>query len=120
MGLSGKYDFKGIQKVGGAGIRVLLSKWPWTAWLTRLKSFNSLLNFGTNWLANHGLIILNVGANTIDGELDQRAFDSAFSKAIEEIKIKGGREKLTPAQIKAIDDEVIKAGRRHIVIGKPN
>lgn len=114
MGLSGKYDFKGIQKAGVSGLRV---------------AFPGLLKFGklgeigieflVNLLANHGLVLLNVGANYGEGELDQRGLDRSMDKALSEITIKGGRDKLTPAQKKAIDDEVIKAARKFVVIARP-
>lgn len=114
-----KYDFPGIQKLGTAGIRSALALSPYTAWLL---SLGFVLDFGLNllvgYLANNGLIILNVAANSVTGEIDQMSFDKAIDEAISKITIAGGVDKLTPAQKKAIDDEVIKAARKLIVIGK--
>ncbi len=120
MALSGKYDFRGIKKLGGAGLRVALASSPYTAWFIRLGSFADLvLEFAANWLANKGLLVLNVGANYVSGEIDQKQLDAALDSAFEQITIKGGREKLTPAERKAIDDEVIKAARKFLVIARP-
>lgn len=115
MSLSGKYDFPGLKRLGGAAIRVAFASSPWTAWLNGMPS---LSEFIANYLTNKGLLILNLGAIVIDGELDQHQFDAAMSAAIDEIKAKGGTDKLTADQRKAIDDEVIKAARKFIVIGK--
>lgn len=120
MGLSGKYDFKGIKKAGAAGLRLAFSASPTTAWLVKFPSLtNFILEFLMNWLANKGLVLLNVGANYIEGELDQKQMDNALDKAFSEIKIAGGRDKLTAAQIKEMDDATIKAARELIVINKP-
>jgi hypothetical protein len=120
MGLSGKYNFPGIKKLGAANLRGVLALSPYTAWMLKGGRITDiLLEVASNWLANKGLILFNVGAIIIDGELDQSGFDSAMDNAIQEISNKGGRDKLTAAEIKAIDDEVIKAARKFIVIGKP-
>lgn len=116
MGLSGKYDFKGIQKMGGAAIRVALSSTPYTAWFVKVPGSNFAIELMVNWLANRGLIFMNLGAIAVDSEVNQHALDSAFQKAIDEIQIKGGRDALTVQQKKSIDDEVIKAARKFIVI----
>jgi len=120
MGLSGKYDFKGIKQAGAAGLRLALAASPYTAWLLKLSSFlDFVLEFFANWLANNGLVLLNVGANYVNGELDQKQMDSAMDEAISEIKNKGGKDKLTAQQKKEIDDEVIKAARKFLVIARP-
>lgn len=120
MALSGKYDFRGIKTLGAAGLRAALSSSPYTAWFLKLGGFSDLLlEFLVNWFTNKGLIVFNLGAIEVMGELDQRRLDAAFDKAFEEILIKGGRDRLTPEQKKAIDDEVIRAGRKFIVIGNP-
>lgn len=120
MALTGKYDFKGIKALGAAALRGALASSPYSAWALKFGGLTDLaLEALANWLANKGLMILNLGAIQIAGEIDQAGFDKAMDKAIEEIKLKGGRERLTAAQKKAIDDEVIKAARKFIVIGKP-
>lgn len=118
MGLSGKYNFKGIKKMGASGLRLALSSSPYTAWLTKLPAISDfLLEFATNWAANHGLIILNVGAFYVGGELDQKALDSAIDNGLKQVEESGG--KLTPEQIKEIDDAVIKAADKALPYGKP-
>lgn len=118
MGVTGKYDFKGIKKLGAAGLRSAIFKTPWLAWTLKFGSLLDLaLELLSNWLANKGLVLLNVGAIVVKGEWDQKTFDKALDKAFSEIELKGGRDKLTPEEIKAIDDDVIRKARPFIVIG---
>lgn len=121
MGLTGKYDFKNIKRLGAAGIRTALLASPYTAWMSKYNVISDLFDLIwegiTNWMANQGLIVLNIGAIFVEGELDQHQLDSQMDNALSEITEKGGRDKLTPEQKKAIDDEVIKAARKFIVIG---
>jgi hypothetical protein len=113
MGLSGKYDFRGIKKVGAAGLRRALALSPYTSWTLMGGAFTDLiLEFLSNWLANNGLLVLNLGAIIVDGHVDFKQLDAAWDKAFEEITAGGGTGKLTAAQKKAIDDEVIKAARK--------
>jgi len=114
MALSGKYDFKGIKKVGSAGIRAALATSPYTSWLLRFGFLLDLgLEFATNWLANNGLGILNIGAYFVNGKLDTNALSNAIEAGI--IKAQGP---LTPEQIKEIDDAVIKAADKALAYGK--
>lgn len=118
MGLSGKYDFPGIKKLGIAGLRVALASSPYTAWFIKFGAFSDLImGFAVNWLANKGLIVLNLGAIYVEGEIDQFVMDKAMDEALKEITNLGGLDKLTPEQKREIDDRVIKAARRFIVIG---
>lgn len=118
MAISGKYDFQGIKKVGAAGLRRALAASPYTSWALMGGALTDLiLEFLANWLANRGLLMLNLGAIVIDGELDFRALDKAWEDAYRQISAAGGVEKMTAAQKKAIDDEVIKAARRAVIIG---
>lgn len=118
MPTSGKYDFPGIKKLGAAGLRVALASSPATSWALKISwLIDPILEFFVNWAANNGLIVLNIGADFISGELDQRGFDSAMDNAMKEIAAKQGRDKLTPEEKKRIDDEVIKAARKLVVIG---
>lgn len=120
MPISGKYNFPGIKKLGSAALRVALATSPYTKWLLKFGSFTDLiLEFISNWLANKGLLMLNIGAVYFEGELDQKKFDTAMDTAIKDITNLGGREKLTAQQIKDIDEKVIKAARGFIVIGNP-
>lgn len=121
MGLTGKYDFAGIKKFGAAGIKAALSSTPWGAWLVSKwmePITDILLGWAINWLANEGLIVLNVGAIAVSGDWDQKAFDSALSDGLRKVELSGG--KLTEAERKKIDDEVIKAARRFIIITRPD
>lgn len=113
-----KYNFKGIQKLGAVGLRTALASSPWTAWTLKGGNLtNAIIEFLVNLAANKGLILLNVGAIYVEGEFDAKAMDRAMDKAFSEILNAGGADKLTPAQIKKIDDEVIKAARQFIVFG---
>lgn len=119
MPITGKYDFKGFQKAGVSGLRLALGASPKTAWLLKFSALtNFVAAFFSNWLANNGLLILNVGTDIIEGHLDQVALDKAMDKALSEITNKGGRDKLSPEQKRKIDDEVIKAARKFLIIGR--
>lgn len=111
MGISGKYDFKGIKKMGRLGFKTALAGSPFS-WVLKGGAFtDAALDFISNWLANKGLIIINLGVIFVDGEFDQSGFDKAMDDGWEKIRKAGGADKLTPAQQKAIDDEVIKKFR---------
>jgi hypothetical protein len=121
MGLTGRYDFKNIQRAVGRLIDGVLAGTSWGAWLLA-SPFRPLIdiakNLAINWLVNHGLIILNVGANIIDGKIDQDVLDQALTDALQKLQI--GRDKITPEQGKAIDDEVIQAFDRDADINSAN
>lgn len=110
MGLTGRYDFKGIQKAMGRLIDGLLIGTKWGAWLLASPFkpvIDKLRDMLVNYLANRGLIILNIGANIVDGVLDQKALDRALDEGIR--KVMQGRDKITPAEGRAIDDKVREA-----------
>ncbi len=67
-----------------------------------------------SWLANQGLALLNIGID----ELRIAAQKDDYEKAIEEaLKSVGeAKQKLTPAEIKAIDDKVKKAFRKFVYL----
>lgn len=118
MGLSGKYDFVGIKKHGANGLRLALASSPVTAWILKFGPLTDLvLEFAANWLANNGLIVLNVGAIYINGEINQGVLDSAIDAGLRAVEKSGGR--LTPEQIKEIDDAVIRAANRALPYSKP-
>lgn len=118
MGLTGRYDFKGIQKLSIRGIELLLAATGWGAALLA-SPFRPVAEYVeewiVNWLANHGLIILNVGVNIIDGELDQKAMDKALDDGIR--RVMQGRDTITPEEGKAIDDKVRSAFDENADIG---
>lgn len=115
MPVSGKYDFKGIKKWGAVGLKAALASTPYTAWILKGGKLTDLiLEFFANWLANNGLVVFNIGAITVSGEFDQKSFDATMDDALKKIELSEG--KLTPAQGKAIDDEVIKAFRQFAIL----
>lgn len=110
MGLTGRYNFPGIQKAMGVAIDALIAGTTWGAWLIA-SPFKGLFNYfrdmAINYLANRGIIFINVGYNIFDGVFDQKKFDNAIDAGIK--RVMQGRDKLTPAEGKAIDDEVREA-----------
>lgn len=122
MGVTGKYDFAGIKKAGLAAVRVALASTSWGAKLISngfLKFANPLIDVlleaGINFMANSGLIVLNLGAIIIDGKVDQARLDNAIEKGLQ--RVMKGRDKITEAEGKAIDDDVIKAADEFIDFG---
>lgn len=107
---TGKYDFPGIRKAGTAALKAVVATTGWGAWLIA-SPFNSVFEVAagwlSEWLANRGLLIINLGAIYVSGEIDQARFDKAFEEALEKVKLPG----LTDEQKKGIDDEVIEAFR---------
>lgn len=118
MALSGKYDFTGLKKLGAANLRILIASTKAAFLLKGGTLTDAILEFISNWLANKGLVVLNVGAIYVSGHFDQKAFDSAFDEAIAEIQNKMGAEKLTPEEKRRIDDAIITSARRFVVISK--
>lgn len=115
MGLTGKYDFSGIKKAGIVAIEAALASTSWGASLIGgpFRAFEeALLGAVINWLANKGLIVLNLGAIVINGEVDQTLFDMALDEGLK--KVEQGRDLLSDAEGRAIDDDVIQAARRFI------
>lgn len=111
MALKGKYDFPGIRKAGTAALTAVVAGTAWGAWIIASPFkpvFDAAVGFMSEWLANRGLLIINLGAIYVAGEIDQAKFDEAFDEALKKAKIPG----LTDKQKKGIDDEVIKAFRR--------
>lgn len=105
-----KYDFPGIKKAGAAAIAAVLSSTGWGSSLLAgpfKKVTIKLIEVLVGYLASKGLLIINLGAIYVEGEIDQSRFDKAMDSALEAIRLKN----LTPEQIKALDDEVIKAFR---------
>lgn len=122
MGITGKYDFPGIQKAGVAAIKAALATTAWGLALIASPVFrffepveDAVVGQIINWLANKGLIVLNLGAIIVNGEVDQVLFDKALDDGLK--LVEKGRDKISAKQGKAIDDEVIKAARRFIDFG---
>lgn len=125
MSVTGKYNFPGIQKAGVAAIEAILAATTWGAALlaSPFVAFfrpaeEYLLGLIINKLANQGLIVLNLGAIYVNGEIDQGLLDKALDEGIKKVEL--GRDKLSAAEGKAIDDEVIKEARRDIDFGAPH
>ncbi len=113
---TGKYNFPGIRKAGAQALNLVLAGTGWGAWLLA-SPFKPLLEvteeFLVEWLTNRGLLIIDVTASYVNGQIDQARFDQAFQAAIDRAKTPG----LTAAQRKVIDDQVIVAFRRFARIG---
>lgn len=110
MGITGRYNFPGIQKAMGATIDALLATTSWGLWLltSPFKPVITMLeNLVVNYLANKGIILINIGVNIVDGVLDQKALDEALDDGIK--RVMQGRDKISPEEGKAIDDKVREA-----------
>lgn len=117
MGLTGKYNFPGMRKAGAFAFQAALASTVWGAKILASPfkpAFEKILELISEWMANKGLIVINVGAFIIEGEVDQRAFDKAFDQALEKVKVPG----LSVEEMKAIDYEVIKAFRNFARVSK--
>lgn len=68
-----------------------------------------------NWLANKGIMMLNVGIINFDTDMDKKAFENAIEQAHEELKLK---PKLTKEELDAIDNKVIAAFDKFVVFDK--
>ena len=110
MPISGKYNFKGIKSQGSNGLTLALLSNPSTAWIAKIPGIETLFEFGINWLANNGLVLLNIGAIYVNGQIDQSLLDRSIEEGLR--KVENSEGKLTPEQIKEIDDAVIKAADR--------
>ncbi len=74
-----------------------------------------LIDNAINFLANQGLIVLNLGAIIVNGEVDQTLFDQALDEGLKRVEL--GRDKLSPEEGAKIDQDVIAAARRFINFG---
>lgn len=107
---TGKYDFPGLRRAGSLALKALVAGTSWGGSLLSgpfSSTINLLFEWLAEWLMNRGLILINLGAIYVEGKFDQAAFDKAMDEGLSKAKIPG----LTPAQKKAIDDEIIKAFR---------
>lgn len=106
MGLTGRYDFSGIQKAAKAGIRLAIAGTGWGAALLASPFYflvDLVEGLAVNWLANRGLIVFNVGDVLVDGVISEAKLTNALNKAFDKMKV--GRENITPAEGAKIDAE---------------
>jgi hypothetical protein len=114
MALTGKYDFKGIAKLNALGLKALLASSPYSAWVLKGGKLTDLcLELLGNWLANWGLVVMNLGAIYVKGEVDQSALDKAINDGLAEIEKKG----VTAKRGAEIDEAVRQAARDFIKFG---
>lgn len=109
--MPGNYDFPGIKKVGTAAIEAVLAGTGWGAKIIGSPFrpvIKMLIGYAVEWAANKGLVIINLGAIYVSGEIDQSRFDKAMDDALEKVKIPGLSEK----QKEQIDNEVRDAFRK--------
>jgi hypothetical protein len=110
LGLTGRYDFKGIQKAGERLIDALLAGTGWGAWLLAspfMPAIRVIEGLLINYLTNRGLIIIDVAAVIVNGKIDEARLTSALNSAFEKLKV--GRDKITPAEGAKIDAETTEA-----------
>lgn len=108
-----KYQFDGISKMTSLLLFNAMASGPWffltQGMLGRFTMF--LLKKFSKWALNQGLVIVNIGIDIIEIEMDKRAFDDAMEQAIKKVQSK---RKLTPGEIKAIDADVKKAFKEFV------
>jgi hypothetical protein len=121
VGITGRYNFPGIQKAAGLLVDGLVAGTGWGAWLLA-SPFKPVVNYLRdlliNYLANRGIILLNIGVNIVDGVIDQKKMDAALDDGIR--RVMQGRDKISPADGKAIDDKVRKAFDDNADLGADN
>lgn len=111
MPLSGKYDFPGIKKAGTAAVEAVLAGTGWGAAILGSPFrpvFKMIIGYFVEWAANKGLVIVNLAAIVVNGEIDQSRFDKAFDEALEKVKVPGLSEK----EKEQIDAKVREAFRK--------
>lgn len=111
-----KYSFDGIGGASASLVLGALAANPSTLWLT-----TGFIGSVVRWcltrlfsmLASTGLVILNVGAERIQGLIEQHDFDNSFDSAEKLLAAaRDAHQTLSPEQIKAIDDPVIRSFRK--------
>ena len=109
-----KYQFDGVSKFSAVMIFTSLASSPFAFLTTGIlgKFTFFILEKISNWLANKGLILLNVGVNYIAVLNQQGDYDKTIEEAIKKVKDNPGR--LTDAQKKAIDQPVIDSFKRFV------
>lgn len=69
-----------------------------------------------NWLANEGVMFINMAAISFETEKDRKNFESAMDMAFFELE--KNKNNLTKEQLDAIDDKVIAAFDKFVVFSK--
>lgn len=116
MAISGKYDLKGLAKLNALGLKALCASTPYFAWILKGGKLTDLVfDFLGNWIANWGLVVMNLGAIYVNGEIDQGALDRAIDDGLQKIEKLGS--KITKSQGEAIDEAVRNAARKFIRFG---
>jgi len=119
-----KHELDGIGGASAAAVIASLSANPSTSFLTAGlsgKILYWLLKKLFTYMASSGLVFMNVGAERLLTAIRKSGYDGSRENAdllIAEIR-KTGRD-LTPAEVKAIDDEVIKTFRKFGKFGRKN
>lgn len=114
------YQYEGIGKAGALVIFAWLAASPFAFLTTGIlgKIVFFIVSKITTYAATKGVMILNVAIADIQTIAQKDDFDGSFDEAFKEIH--GNRDKLTPAQKKAIDDKVIAAFRKFASFGVRN
>lgn len=115
---TGKYNFPGIRKAGAVAIKAALAssvvggllKGPFGGTL------NLLLEWAMEWLANRGVILLNIGAFKVNGHFDQQAFDKAMDAGLSQVE---SGEAISLEEMRVIDEKVKEAMRRFVPYNRP-
>jgi hypothetical protein len=108
---TGKYSFPRLRKAGAAALRVVLASTSFgRAFIASPfhPLLDPLLKWLAEWLANRGLLIINIGSIYVNGEFDQKRFDRAMEEGLEKAKAPN----LSDSQKRVIDAAVIDAFRR--------
>jgi len=115
---TGKYNFPGIRKAGAVAIKAALASSPLGGLLVGPlgPALAVSLEWLSEWLANRGIILLNVGAFEINGHFDQAAFDKAMDAGLSRLE---SGETISPEEMRAIDEKVKEAMRRFIPYNRP-
>jgi hypothetical protein len=122
MNLTGRYDFKGFQKLSGVALFALLSTNPTFGWMTRGiggKLVFGILNLFTNFFMNKLLAGMNTLAVKLDTEIKRENFEQAFEFSIGAADTEKAIAPLTPEREKEIDDVVREAARKFLRLTKP-
>lgn len=115
---TGKFDLPGIRKKGAAGLKAVLAKTGWGAALLAgpfSKTTDLVLQFAVEYLANRGIVLLNLGIIKFDEKVDPKL----LLKALEEGLLKAEKPGLSEAEGKALDEQVKKAFRRAVRYQRP-
>lgn len=121
MNLTGRYDFEGFKKLGGAGLFLLLASNPSWGWLTRGiggKFIFGVLDFFTNLFLNKLLAGINVLAVAPDTEKKKEKFDEGFEVSIGLSDTEKKAGPLTPERINEINDLVRNPARKFLRLTK--